>query len=126
MIKRDERMLLALGLGLAMLAGCGGGGGRPMDSGTRSDTSTPDTGVTLMDAGVDTGSPVDSGMADTSTTTPDGGGGVCPTGACDILSNTGCDAGQACYFSSGAPDAGGPAPVCAPAGTAGDSASCTQ
>jgi len=127
MIKRDMRVLWALGLGLLMLAGCGDDSGRGIDSGTARDSSVVDSGVTLMDGSmIDTGTapPIDSGM-DTGMTPPtDGGTGMCPSGACDILSNVGCGTGEGCYFAASAPDAG-PAPVCAMAGTAGDGAACT-
>jgi hypothetical protein len=57
--------------------------------------------------------------------TDSGGGGLCPMGACDLLTQDGCDTamGQGCYFA--AMMAGGdPMPLCAPAGTAGDGMPC--
>jgi len=124
MIKVDKRVLLALGMGLLLTAGCGDDSSRPADSGTPRDTSVADTGVVLMDGSIDTGTtPTDSGI-DTGTIPGDGGTGMCPSGACDILSNVGCGTGEGCYFASSGPDAG-PAPVCATAGTAGDGAACT-
>ncbi len=91
-------------------------------------TTTPDLG---RDSGTTTED--DGGMTttpDMNTTTPDMGGGggglgsMCPAGDCNVVTSEGCDtAGEACYF--GAAEAGADAaPLCAPAGTMGDGASC--
>jgi len=68
--------------------------------------------IVAVDAGPVTG--VDAGG---------GGGNSCPSGACDLLTNAGCEAGQGCYFvttAEGTP----PSPMCLPAGTGAEGATC--
>lgn len=120
-------MMCTLMVGTLALSGCGDdGGGRdtgPADTGTV-DSATPDTSV--PDGGVPDGTPGDSSTPDS--TTPDTGvppTGMCPAGDCDLLTNAGCEAGNACYFA--APAMGEAAvPTCAPAGTGGDGDACTM
>ncbi len=83
-----------------------------MDSGSSQDAGGRDAGSGERDASMP---PADAGS---------GEGGMCPMGACDLLSNEGCGAGQACYFVRTMP--GQPAaPTCLPAGTGGDGEACS-
>ena len=51
-------------------------------------------------------------------------GALCPAGACNVVTSSGCDtAGEACYF-AGTSENPAPAPFCATAGTLGDGAAC--
>lgn len=71
-------------------------------------------GVDMFTPDRDLGPPVD--MGGTTMT-------MCPAGACDLVTNAGCPAGDGCYFAAmaaGEP----PTPLCAPAGTLGDGAAC--
>ncbi len=108
---------LILACSLALVA-CGDDD-RPADDPTTTDR---DMGDTPRDFGppVDSG-PVDlGGDIDMTTSTS-----MCPEGACDLVSNEGCEAGDGCYFAAAA--AGEPpAPLCAPAGTLGDGAACSN
>ena len=80
----------------------------PRDSGTGTDAGDP----VEMDGGRD----VDMGNTMTS---------MCPAGACDLVTNAGCAAGEGCYYA--AAEAGAdPAPLCAPAGTLTTGAPCTD
>ena len=108
------RTLLFLSLSLALVA-CGDDDTRPTDSGSGTDTGAP----VIDGGGTDTGSPLpDGGGTDTGTSA-----GMCPAGACDIESGSGCPAGEGCYFAS-MESGGAPAPLCAPAGTGMAGASC--
>jgi len=108
---------ISLFLACALVVACGDDD-RPSDDPTTipSDLGPrPDTGP-----GPDLGPPVDMGPSG-----PDMGPGMsmCPEGVCDLVTNAGCEAGQGCYFAAemeGDP----PAPLCAPAGTLADGASC--
>lgn len=111
------RQLVLVCLAGALCFGCGDDDGRPdgglVDTGPMVDTGPrPDTGPLP-----DTGPIPDSGMRDT------GGGGMCPPGACNLITNEGCPAGQGCYFV--ATMAGMAAtPMCLPAGTVAEGNPC--
>ncbi len=104
-------------LAAVALGGCGGrksptgamdaghdGGPPPSDAGIHDSGPTPDTG-TITDSG--------------------SGGGMCPTGDCDLVGN-GCAAGQSCYFLLASADAGMPMPLCDTSGTGMDGDACTN
>lgn len=114
------RTLLFLSLSLSLVA-CGDDDGRPVDSGTGVDSGpiTPvDGGGTDSGTGpgTDSGMGVDSGMMMS---------GMCPAGACDLVTNSGCDStmGQGCYYAMAE---GGASPMCLTAGTAAEGAACTS
>jgi len=84
----------------------------PRDLGPRPDTGpAPDFGppVDMGGGGTDMG-PVSS---------------MCPAGDCDLVSNDGCEAGEGCYFAAAAAGED-PAPLCAPAGSLAEGASCSN
>lgn len=109
---------ITLILACSLVIACG-------DDDTRTDDDTDTTTPRDMGPGADLGPGVDLGPA------PDLGPGVdmgpatsmCPTGACDLVTNAGCTGGEGCYFAA-AMAGEAPAPLCAPAGTLGDGASC--
>lgn len=75
-------------------------------------------GGDVADAGTDGGEALDAGT--------DAGGALgCPAGPCNLVEQTGCEAGYGCYFvpSSGGAD---PEPMCLTAGTGGDGATCVD
>jgi hypothetical protein len=91
------------------------------------DRSGIDSGPVMIDSGprIDTGPRPDTGPLPDTGPRDSGGTGMCPAGMCDLLTGSGCMAGQACYFLAMA--AGSPAmPVCDTAGTGGDGAACTD
>lgn len=115
------RLMTCMALASAlMIAGCSTGDDRPFDE--DSGTGDDDGGVTLMDSGPgDSGGGTDSGGGGTDSGGggDDGGsGGMCPDGDCNILTNDGCDVGQACqYLADG--------PTCVEAGLGGDDEPCS-
>ena len=103
-----------------LAAGCGSSGGGDIDAGYV-DLGVVDLGVT------DAGSPTDRGPTITDRGPADGG----PTstcgatlGACNIVTNTGCTAGNGCYAARGAD--GGVAATCATAGPHGWGDTCSS
>lgn len=107
-------------LGLLMALGCGDddGNGNGTDAGSPVDSGRPGVdgggpgtdggGPMPMDGGIDAGSSMHS----------------CPAGACDLITNAGCGAGEACKLvvtAEGMP----PSPNCIPAGAAGDGETCS-
>jgi len=109
---------ISLFLACSMVIACGDDD-RPSDD---DPTTTPrDLGPgTDSGPGTDLGPGVDMG----------GGGmdmgpgmSMCPAGVCDLVTNAGCMAGEGCYFAASMAGEA-PAPLCAPAGTLADGASC--
>lgn len=112
------RRRAAAGLLFALASGCayGGGGRGGVDAGR---TSTPDSGIALMDAGRDAGRPgVDSGPG------VDGGrdsgtSGTCTESPCRLVApQCGCPSGQGCYVN------GSGTRACATAGTEREAQAC--
>lgn len=112
------RKLVLLGFAGALCFGCGDDDGRP-DSGLRDTGPMVDTGPLP-----DTGPMTDTGpLPDTGPVVDGGGGGMCPAGACDLITNVGCEAGEGCYFVTtmeGVP----PSPMCIAAGTIPEGGMC--
>ncbi len=116
-------------LGSALWPACGGDGGEGSDGGRRTardagaERSMPDLdaggGGTEGGTGSDAGMPPDDGGGGGG----EGGAAACPAGACNLITNEGCAAGEACQFVRTMPGET-PAPMCIPAGTGGDGASC--
>jgi len=115
----ELRIILVAALCGVVFTACGDDDTRvtPRDLGT----GGVDMNMTPVDLGpgVDLG-PIDLGRGGG---TDGGGGGMCPAGECDLVTN-GCGAGEACYLltmGAGMP----PMPLCAASGIGMTGASCT-
>ena len=83
----------------------------PIEDGGQRDMTPP-----LTDVGPRPDMPgVDMSMPGVDMSMPNG---ICPTGACNLISSEGCGAGEGCYYGTNGP-------VCTTAGTGGDDADCS-
>lgn len=99
----------------SLLVACGG------DDDDDDDDNDADPGDSGMMDG-DTAVPVDTGT-DTRPDADSSTGAMCPAADCDVVSNAGCGAGEACYYASLSASED-PSPMCLPVGTKGDGESC--
>lgn len=104
------RLTVLSALAGILLVACGDDGSRPDAGPAPMDVGPPppDRDVGPPTPGEDAGKPPDAGRPM---------GGSCPAGACDIVAQDCSGAGEGCYWD-------GSAPICAPAGSAGDGEPC--